>query len=300
MSTQKPHHLDGFDYQRLRVNHVEINFASAGQGEPLLLLHGYPQNHLMWHKIAQKLRQHFHVICADLRGYGDSEKPASDEQHLTYSKRVMATDMICLMQKLGFESFMVAGHDRGARVAHRLCLDYPQHIKKAALLDIAPTLETFDSTNQTFAHSYYHWFFLAQNNGLPERLIGNDPAYYLNDKLQRWSRHKDSFDPLIVQDYVRCFNSLTIHASCEDYRAAASIDLEHDRADRDKKITCPLLILWGEHGLMGKHLDILSVWKNKGVQVSGRALDCGHFLPEEAPEQTYQQLHSFFRSGSSL
>ncbi|MBL4744318.1 MAG: alpha/beta hydrolase [Cycloclasticus sp.] len=287
--------LPNFNYQTIRTQNADINTASAGSGAPLLLLHGYPQTHLMWHKIAPALSEKFHLICADLRGYGDSSKPPSDEQHQTYSKREMANDMIEVMHQFGYDKFFVAGHDRGARVTHRMALDHPDKILKAAVLDIVPTYEMFTQLDQAVATGYYHWLFLIQDNGLPEHLIGLDPDFYLKDKLKRWSQYPEQFDQRIVDDYLRCFrNPEAIHASCEDYRAAASIDLVHDEADLNLKIRCPLLVLWGKHGIMGKHFNMLDIWQQKATRVSGTALDSGHFLAEEAPEETLEQLVNFF------
>jgi len=287
--------LKGFNYETITTQGAQINVASAGKGTPLLLLHGYPQTHLMWHKIAPVLSKKFHVICPDLRGYGDSSKPNTDSNHTPYSKREMAKDMVDVMQQMGHDTFNVAGHDRGARVTHRMALDYPEKITKAAVLDIVPTYEMFQQIDQVVATGYYHWFFLIQDNNVPEHLIGADPDFYLNDKLKRWSTYPEKFNPEVVSDYQRCFrNPETIHASCEDYRAAASIDLKYDEADLNTKVLCPLLVLWGEHGMMGKHFDMLKTWKNKSDHVSGRSLDSGHFLAEEAAEETLQNLEMFF------
>ena len=199
------------------------------------------------------------------------------------------------MKQLGHEKFYVAGHDRGPRVCHRMALDYPEKIHKMAILDIVPTYEMFKHIDQTMASGYYHWFFLIQDNGLPEHFISLDPDFYLQDKLKRWSTYPEKFDPAVVNDYLRCFRIPdTIHASCEDYRAAASIDLEHDETDLDKLITCPLLVLWGRYGIIGKHVDMLNIWSKKAQHVSGKALDCGHFLAEEAPEETLHSLLDFF------
>jgi len=290
-----PLKLDGFHYQTISTQGANINVASAGDGPPLLLLHGYPQTHLMWHKIAPVLSKKFHVVCPDLRGYGDSSAPESDAQHRPYSKREMAKDMVEVMQLMGHNSFFVAGHDRGARVAHRMALDFPENVLKAAVLDIVPTYEMFKKIDQTVATGYYHWFFLIQDNGVPEHLIGLDPDFYLNDKLNRWSTYPEQFDALVVNEYLRCFkNPATIHATCEDYRAAASIDLEHDKADLDKRISCPLLVLWGKHGIIGKHFNMLDIWQQKANKVSGKALNSGHFLAEEAPKETLENLLDFF------
>lgn len=290
-----------FDKKFLQVNvetsGANINLVHGGNGKPLLLLHGYPQTHVMWHKIAPKLAERFHVICLDLRGYGDSSKPQSTPDHFTYSKRVMATDCVEVMQSLGHESFFVAGHDRGGRVTHRMALDYPYRVERACVMDIAPTHTMFKQTNKAFATGYYHWFFLIQPDNLPERLVGTNPEYYLREKLKRWSGSEAKFDERAVHEYVRCFSDpAAIHASCEDYRAAASIDLEHDEEDFDKKIGCPLLVLWGAKGFINRTYNVIETWKEKAINVHGRALDCGHFLPEEQPEAVCDELIRFFSS----
>ena len=290
-----PLKLNGFAYQTIVTQGAHIHVASAGSGPALLLLHGYPQTHLMWHKVAPSLAEKYHLICPDLRGYGDSSKPNSDAQHTPYSKREMAKDMVDVMRQMGHEHFFVAGHDRGARVCHRMALDFPEKVLKAAVLDIIPTYEMFKKIDQSIATAYYHWFFLIQDKGVPEHLIGLDPDFYLKDKLNRWSQYPEQFDNAIVNQYLRCFKDpATIHATCEDYRAAASIDLQHDEADLDKKISCPLLVLWGKHGIMGKHFDMLDIWQQKADNVSGKALDSGHFLAEEAATETLENLLSFF------
>lgn len=288
-----------FQYQQIDVGDVTINVAHGGSGRPLLLLHGYPQTHLMWHKVAPALARDFHVICPDLRGYGDSSKPDSDPEHSAYSKRQMAADMVALMQSLGYREFSVAGHDRGARVTHRLCLDCPEMVERACVMDIAPTLHMFEHTDQAFATGYYHWFFLIQPDGLPEHMIGLDPDYYLREKLRRWSAPGAEFEPEAVADYVRCFSAPeAIHASCEDYRAAATVDMVHDRADRDRgrRVQCPLLVLWGSKGFVNRTYNVLTVWQNYAHDIGGEALNCGHFLPEEVPEEVITRLRSFFRN----
>ncbi len=288
-----------FHYQQINTGDVTINVAHGGSGPPLLLLHGYPQTHLMWHAVAPALTRDFHVICPDLRGYGDSSKPDSDPEHFTYSKRQMAADMVVVMRTLGYERFSVAGHDRGARVSHRLCLDFPDRVERACVMDIAPTLHMFEHTDQIFATGYYHWFFLIQPDGLPEHMIGLDPDYYLREKLRRWSAPGAAFNPEAVEGYLRCFSSPeAIHASCEDYRAAATIDLEHDRADRDagRKVTCPLLVLWGSKGFVNRTYDVQAVWQTYANDVEAEALECGHFLPEEVPEAVITRLRRFFRA----
>lgn len=251
----------------------------------------------MWHEVAPTLARDFQIICPDLRGYGESSKPDSDADHLPYSKRKMAADMVAVMESLGHHQFCVAGHDRGARVAHRLCLDYPEKVERACVMDIAPTLHMFENTDQAFATGYYHWFFLIQPDGLPEHMIGLDPDYFLREKLRRWSAPDAEFHPRAVDEYVRCFStSEVIHASCEDYRAAAGIDLIHDREDRQagKKVSCPLQVLWGSKGFVNRTYDVLSVWRFYASTVTGKALECGHFLPEEAPEAVIDELRRFF------
>ncbi|MDX1653807.1 MAG: alpha/beta hydrolase [Candidatus Competibacteraceae bacterium] len=289
--------FEGFTQRTIDTGEVEINLRLKGDGPPLLLLHGYPQTHVMWHRLAPTLAEDFTVVCPDLRGYGDSAKPAGGPDHSAYAKRAMARDQLAVMAALGFDRFAVAGHDRGARVVHRLCLDHPRRVTRAAVLDIVPTFDAFTTIDQTMATAYYHWFFLIQGGGLPEHLIGLDPDYYLRDKLRRWSRIEDAFPPEVVAEYLRCFRRPeTIHANCEDYRAAAGIDLEHDGADRQRLIECPLLVLWGGRGFVGRHYDVLSLWRPRARQVEGRALDCGHFLPEEAPAATLEALLNFFRT----
>lgn len=285
----------GFEQKRVAGTGAEINLRIGGKGPPLLLLHGYPQTHAMWHKLAPRFAERFTVVCADLRGYGDSSKPESGPPHTAYSKRAMAADMVAVMAALGFPRFRLAGHDRGGRVSHRLMLDHPQAVEKGAVLDIVPTLTLFSNVTKDFATGYYHWFFLIQAYDLPERMIGADPDYYLKKKIGHWSGGGFQFDPEALNEYLRCFRDpATIHASCEDYRAAAGIDLELDRADADKRIECPLLALWGAKGLMHKTYDVLATWREKARDVCGQAVPSGHFLPEEAPEETYRAMAEFF------
>lgn len=288
----------GFASIRIKTSGAEINLVHGGLGMPLLLLHGYPQTHVIWHQLAPRLSRHYHVICPDLRGYGDSEKPPSSADHGPYSKRAMANDMVEVMAALGYSTFYVAGHDRGARVTHRMALDYPARVKAACMMDIVPTAHMFDTTDQHFATGYYHWYFLIQPDGLPEHLIGADPGWYLKEKLKRWSAPGAVFADPAVAEYVRCFsNPATIHATCEDYRAAASIDLEHDRADEDRLIDCPLLVLWGSRGFVHRTYDVLDVWRRYASRVGGKALDCGHFLPEEAALAVAEAMKEFFGAG---
>lgn len=289
---------DDFATLQINTSGAQINVAHCGSGPALLLLHGYPQTHVMWHKVAPRLANRFHVICPDLRGYGDSSKPQSTPDHSPYSKRAMAKDMVEVMASLGYSHFFIAGHDRGARVTHRMALDYPDKIKKACVMDIMPTHYMFKNTDQNFATGYYHWFFLIQPDGLPEQMIGTDPAYYLAEKLKRWSAPGAVFEDSAMTEYIRCFSQAdTIHASCEDYRAAAGIDLTHDEADIDKKVECPLLILWGSKGFVNRTYDVLQVWSDYAKQIEGRAIDCGHFLPEEAPTDVSDELLRFFVPG---
>ncbi|MDH3231132.1 MAG: alpha/beta hydrolase [Alphaproteobacteria bacterium] len=287
--------FEGFERQRIDAGEVAINAVIGGRGPPLLLLHGYPQSHVMWRKVAPALAERFTVVAADLRGYGDSDKPAGDSRHETYCKRRMAQDQVDVMAVLGHERFQVAGHDRGGRVVHRMCLDHPGRIQRAAVLDIVPTHTIFANLNKAVAFGYYHWFFLSQPYDLPERLIGAEAEYYLERKLGHWSAGMGGFDEETLSEYRRCFRDpATIHASCEDYRAAATIDLEHDQADFDSRVACPLLVLWGAKGLMHSSYDVLDTWRAKATDAQGRALDCGHFLPEEAPAETLAEMLGFF------
>ncbi len=285
-----------FDRVQIKTSGAVINLVHGGTGRPLLLLHGYPQTHLIWHHVAPRLAHSFHVMCPDLRGYGDSSKPPSTADHYPYSKRAMAQDMVEVMSHFGYSDFFVAGHDRGARVTHRMALDYPEKVRKACVMDIVPTYHMFKTTDQHFATGYYHWFFLIQPDNLPEHMISADPAYYLTEKLKRWSAPGAMFTEEAVAEYVRCFsNPETIHASCEDYRAAASIDLAHDEVDIDKKIECPLLVLWGAKGFVNHTYDVLGVWRERANCIEGKAIEnCGHFLPEEAPAAICDEILPFF------
>ena len=286
--------LDSFEQTQIDTSGATIHLIKKGDRFPLLLLHGYPQTHVMWHKIAPRLAEDFTVVAPDLRGYGDSSKPEDGPDHYNYSKRAMAQDLVEVMDKLGYQEFFVVGHDRGARVAHRMALDHPQRVKKLAVLDIAPTYTMYTTTDKAFATAYYHWFFLIQPYDLPERLIGSQPEYYLRRCLTSWSADATVFTPEAVAEYLRCFsNPATIHATCEDYRASASIDLQHDEADLDQKVICPVFALWGERGVVGRRYDVLKVWGERATDVQGKALPGGHFLPEEAPNETYEALREF-------
>jgi haloacetate dehalogenase len=252
----------------------------------------------MWHRVAPGLAGRFTLVAADLRGYGDSAKPPGDPAHETYSKRAMALDMVGAMARLGHERFGVAGHDRGGRVAHRMVLDHPERVERAAVLDIVPTRTLFATADQRFATAYYHWFFLIQPDGLPERMIGAEPEYFLHRMLGRWSAGA-YFDPEAVAEYERCFREPdTIHSTCEDYRAGASIDLVHDEADLGRTLDVPLLVLWGAKGHLVPLFDVLGVWGERFPDVRGRALPCGHFLAEELPEETAAELLAFLDEGA--
>lgn len=287
--------FEGFRTVDIDVDDVRIHARVGGSGPPLLLLHGYPQTHVMWHRVAPELAREHTVVVADLRGYGDSSKPAGGADHAAYSKRAMAADQVGLMRALGFESFAAAGHDRGARVLHRMCLDHPPAVTRAALLDIVPTRYLFTHVDRALATAYYHWFFLTQPNGLPERLIGAQPEWFLRHTLTQWSASPDAFDPSAVEEYVRCFASVgAVAASCEDYRAGASIDLEHDAASPGP-VTCPLLVVWGSRGFVGSHYDVPAVWREHATDVRAESVDGGHFVCEEAPVDTARLLADFLR-----
>ena len=283
--------LAGFTRSQVAVTGTDIAVAVAGSGPPLLLLHGFPQTMAMWHRVAPLLTDHFTVVCTDLRGYGDSGRPESGPDHAGYSKRAMAEDQVEVMSALGFDQFAVAGHDRGARVTRRMCLDHPERITAAAVLDIVPTAKVFATTDQALATAYYHWFFLIQPDGLPERMIGQNARWWLNETLRRWAAPGFEFNPAARAAYEAAFDdAATIHSQCEDYRAAATIDLVHDAEDAGSRIACPLMVLWGERGAMHRIYDVLGTWMDEGVDVRGRTLDCGHFLAEEAPEATAREL----------
>ena len=287
--------LEGFDVQRVALPDLSINYASAGTGPPVLLLHGHPQTHVVWRKVAPRLVEAgYRVIAPDLRGYGDSDKPDSDPSHFPYSKRVMAADQIALMSHLGHDSFAVVGHDRGGRVAHRLALDFPDAVERLVVLDIAPTATMYAQTNQEFATRYFWWFFLIQPDGLPEKMIASDPDYFLRRHIGGQVKIEGSVDEAVIAEYLRTYRDpATLHAICEDYRAAASIDLEHDAADQTSRVTAPLLAIWGAQGVVGDLYDVTATWQAKANNVSGVALPCGHAIPEEAPAELTAQLLSF-------
>jgi haloacetate dehalogenase len=281
----------------VEVGGVDIHsvVGPARDAPAVLLLHGYPQTHAIWHQVAPRLAERFNVIATDLRGYGDSGKPATAPDHAPYSKRVMAADQVEVMRGLGHERFFVVGHDRGARVAHRMAMDHPEAAARIAVLDIAPTLAMYENTSEAFARAYWHWFFLILPAPVPEKMIGADPLFLLRAKMAAGRAGMKPFAPAAWAEYERCFTPGMIHASCEDYRAAAGIDLVHDRADREagRKVRCPLLALWGEHGVIEACFKSMDEWRRVAEDVRGRALPAGHYLPEEVPSLVVQELEKF-------
>ena len=277
---------------------IHIHAKSAGSGPALLMLHGHPETHLMWHKIAPQLAKNYTVVLPDLRGYGDSAHPKGLPDHSNYSRRVMANDMIAVMEKLGFTEFYLVGHDRGARVAHRMLLDHPTRVKKCMFLDIAPTYDMYKGTNMSFGLSHYHWFFLVQPTPLPERLLAGDPEYFFRTMYGDYSDIENSlrvFPEEIKQAYIEKLSTPQgLHAICEDYRACATIDLVHDEADRDQKTDVPLMVLWGEKGNLNKEFDVLKLWQGRGNNVQGYGItNCGHFIPEDSPAATIEAIEAF-------
>jgi haloacetate dehalogenase len=286
--------IPGFTNHRIATGETEINVATGGSGPPLLLLHGYPQTHAMWHRVAPRLAEHCTVVAADLRGYGDSAKPDGGDRHIAYSKRTMALDQVEVMAALGHLSFDVVAHDRGARVAHRMALDHPKAVRKLAVLDIVPTRLMYAASNQVFATAYFHWYFLIQPAPFPETLIGANPDFFIKALMGGRYGGLSVFAPEAMEEYLRCFrNPATIHASCEDYRAAAGIDLVHDAADVERKIECPLLVLWGRHGVIERCFDPIAEWNKAARNVRGQALDCGHYLAEEKPDEVVTLVDAF-------
>lgn len=283
----------GFKQRQTATSGTVINFVVGGNGPGLLLLHGYPQTHIIWRKIAPQLSEKFTTVIPDLRGYGDSSKPSDGQNHAAYSKRAMAQDQVELMGSLGFKNFVVVGHDRGGRVAHRLALDHEEAVAKVAVLDIVPTYKLYHTVTKEFAAAYFHWFFLIQPAPFPETLIANNVEFY----LKAWffeGIYPGAVDSQAFAEYLRSFRDpATIHASCEDYRAAASIDLDHDAVDLDRKISCPVLALWAEQGLMHRLFNVLDTWRERASNVNGKPLPGGHYLPEESPQAVLQELTKF-------
>ncbi len=291
--------FEGFERIDIDTGGARIHLRHGGKGPPLLLLHGNPMTHVMWHKIADRLAREFHVVAADLRGYGDSSAPDAGENNINFSFRAMAQDQVEVMEKLGYREFRVAGHDRGARTTHRMCLDHPQRILKAALIDILPNYHIWNNTSRQWAQSSWHWVFMAQPSPFPETMMGAGPArWFMEKKLSKPGLGLGFFDPRAFDEYVRCFNEKTIRGSCADYRACVTCDLEMDTADREagRKVENPLLVLWGAKSHTGRvYKDVLKIWRDYGSDVTGAAIDCGHYVPEEKPDETYDQLIKFFR-----
>lgn len=289
--------FEGFTEHRIAVGDAELHCLTGGSGPPLLLLHGYPQTHVAWHRLAPRLMRHFSLVMPDLRGYGQSRGPRPDAAHHNYSKRVMARDAAELMTALGHERFLLAGHDRGARVGFRLCLDQPGRVERFAALDVIPTLDVWEQMDADKALAGYHWLFLAVPAPLPETLIGADPDVYIRHLLDRWVGRPDALHPQAVEAYLKQFHDpAVIAATCEDYRAGASVDRAEDAADRQqgRKISCPVLLLWGSRYLSSKTGSPIAAWRKWAADVREQAFDCGHFLAEEAPEDCAQAMTSFF------
>ena len=284
----------GFKQKLVKVKKGNIFCRLKGNGPPLLLLHGYPQTHMMWHKTAPELSKYFTVVVADLRGYGNSLVLSGGKNHINYSKREMAKDMVQLMDKLNFKNFFVSGHDRGGRVAHRIARDFRKNILALSVLDICPTLDMYENTNREFAKAYFHWFFLIQPAPLPERMIMSDPRKWMKNCLDKWSgNHKFGN---VEEAYLKSFRQKKrIYASCEDYRASATIDLEHDKKDRNKKLNIPIQVLWGKNGVIGKQFNSIKIWqKYSNKKIIGKAIKSGHFIPEQNPKEVVKQLKNFF------
>lgn len=283
-----------FQQRKIRTGGATIHLVHGGRGPAVLLLHGYPQTHAMWHKVAPELAREHTVVCPDLRGYGDSSKPKGLPDHSNYSKRALALDMVQVMSALGHERFHVVGHDRGARVGHRLARDHGRRVRTLTVLDISPTLKMYRSTNMQFAKAYYHWFFLIQEAPLPERMLQGEAPFYILKRLGRGKSGLKHFSKKAMAEYVRAFKDpRTLHSTCEDYRAAATIDLVHDQKDR-AKLKMPLLALWGRHGVIEALFDCLADWREVAADVRGRALACGHFIPEEKPKELIAELRRFW------
>ncbi|MDC6180461.1 alpha/beta hydrolase [Ralstonia solanacearum] len=287
----------GFRPFRQAANGVEIAGVIGGSGPPLLLLHGHPQSHVIWHKVAGELAREYTVVATDLRGYGASSKPAGSATHVEYSKRVMSQDQVDVMRALGFERFRLCAHDRGARVAHRLCVDHAGCVERVMLLDIAPTLAMYERTDMAFASAYWHWFFLIQPAPFPETLINAVPDFYIGKLMGLRHAGLEPFAPQAMAAYAAAMREpACVHAMCEDYRAAATIDLEHDRADRaaGRRIAAPLRVLWGQHGVIQRCFEPLVLWRAVADDVSGGTVPCGHYVPEEAPAALLAEMRALF------
>ncbi|MEW6670771.1 MAG: alpha/beta hydrolase [Thermodesulfobacteriota bacterium] len=288
--------FEGFKVADIKTGSAVIHLRHGGKGPPLLLLHGNPLTHVSWHKIANRLAENFHVVAADLRGYGDSSAPDPGDNHINYSFRAMAQDQVEVMEALGYRRFFAAGIDRGARTLHRMCLDHPVRVQKAVLIDILPNYHIWTHASKEWATRSWHWLFMIQPYDFPERMLAAvPPEWYLEKKLSKPGIGLKPFTKEAFAEYVRCFNEKTIRGSCADYRACATCDFEMDTADKDQKVTCPLLVIWGANSHTGRvHGDVLSVWKNYGTDVIGGPINCGHYVTEEAPDQTYDWFRKFF------
>ena len=289
--------FEKFTEERIKGDGATLFVRRGGPKDapPLVLLHGYPQTSAMWHKVAPILTRSYQVVCLDLRGYGKSEKPVSDTSHFPFSKRAMAQDIVAVMKNLGHDKFFVGAHDRGARVAHRLGLDHPDSVKSMVLLDIAPTREMYAGTTTKFARAYWHWFFLIQPYPLPEQIISKDPEAFWKLKCFNQTRGDNPFSKEALAEYLDAFKqSDTIHSSCEDYRAAASIDIEHDNADQEKKLSMPILALWAKRGVIETCFDALKLWRLRANQVEGEAIQAGHYMAEEIPDEVATRMSDFF------
>ena len=295
--------FEGFEVRKIEGDGCDLNVRVGGGGDAVLLLHGYPQTHVEWHKVAPLLAEHYTVVCPDLRGYGDSDKPpSSDEDLSTYCKRTTANDLVAVMRRLGFERFHLVGHDRGVRVGLRMALDHPRVVRSFVNLDVVPSLDAFEAMDASLAVSWFHWHLMRQPAPFPETLIGANPKFYLDFLLDSWTSVEGALTDEAYAEYLRCFSDPdTIRASCADYRGVA-LDMEHDALDRERKLDCPVLVLWG--GEMPKRpgwqtggtLDMLSVWRKRADAVSGKSMRCGHFIPEERPKELVAELLAFFET----
>jgi haloacetate dehalogenase len=291
----------GFKRERIRVNGVALNVVHGGAGDPVLLLHGYPQMHLLWHKVAPRLAERYRVVVPDMRGYGDSEKPqAGPDEHAVYCKRTMSKDLVELMEHFGHRAWHAVGHDRGARVAHRMALDFPSQVKSFTSLDVVASQAAFDAMDAQLSYAWFHWHLMRQPHPLPETLIGNSVRQYFDFLMERWCATPGAIPPEVYAEYARCFcNPETVRSTCAEYRSV-ELDLQHDEADRGTKLDCPVLVLWGTNTSKrpgwqtGKRLDILATWRERARDVRGRGLDCGHFVPEEQPDELVKALTAFW------
>jgi len=288
--------FDRFSILDIETSGARIHLRHGGKGPPLLLLHGNPLTHFSWHKVADRLAEKFHVVASDLRGYGDSSAPEPGENHINYSFRAMAQDQVEVMEALGYASFFAAGIDRGARTVHRMCLDHPERVKRAAVIDILPNYHIWTHTTKAWATSSWHWLFMIQPNELPEKMMAAVPAeWYMEKKISKPGIGLKPFSKEAFAEYVRCFNEKTIRGSCADYRACATCDFEMDTADKDKKVECPLLVLWGTRSHTGRvYGNVLGVWENYALDITGGPIECGHYVNEEAPDEIYAWFVRFF------